>query len=265
MNKDVELSIRQMAESWRLVCTFHPGHTLAASDGVEYLFSGLPISFFNVALLTQYSVSSEALKSYGHDACAWASDKGVPWLLVVTHETLEAGVDASAVLDGCGLVPAMPLTGMHAQQVSPVSSIPEGLELILPQDAAGYLAMLDINSAADGMDLEACKDLLGKRSFWKDHFPVLGLAGDKPVCSAAVLMVDGYRYVVMVATHPEHQRRGYASAAMRHALDVSARVHGERPTVLHASDAGRPVYERMGYTTIATHTLFMEKKFLISH
>jgi hypothetical protein len=35
--------------------------------------------------------------------------------------------------------------------------------------------------------------------------------------------------------------------------------------VLHATDAGRPVYERMGYTTISTHTLLMEKRFLEGH
>ncbi len=52
---------------------------------------------------------------------------------------------------------------------------------------------------------------------------------------------------------------------MRHALEVAARVHGERPTVLHATDAGRPIYQRMGYEAIATHTLFMEKRFLAGH
>ena len=49
---------------------------------------------------------------------------------------------------------------------------------------------------------------------------------------------------------------------MRQALENAARVHGETPTVLHATDAGRPIYERMGYESISTHTLFMEKRFL---
>jgi hypothetical protein len=38
-----------------------------------------------------------------------------------------------------------------------------------------------------------------------------------------------------------------------------------KPTVLHATDAGRPVYARMGYDTIATHTAFIEARFLEGH
>jgi hypothetical protein len=37
--------------------------------------------------------------------------------------------------------------------------------------------------------------------------------------------------------------------------------------VLHATAAGRPIYARMGYETIAiaNHTVFMEKTFLSAH
>ncbi len=265
MNDGVDLSIRQFRDAWRLMCTGGTGHSLAAGEGIEYIFSGLPISFFNVALLTGRDITSDSLRAYGHDACGWASDKTVPWLFIVTHEALDAGIDAVAVLDGCGLAPVMPLTGMFAQQVAPVARVPDGLLLTVPDDDPGCAAVLDVNSLAYAMDLDAGKVLIGKRSFWNDHVPVLGVAGGKPASSAAVLMVDGYRYVALVATDPAQQRRGYAEAAMRHALEVAARAHGERPTVLHASDAGRPIYRRMGYDTIATHTLFMEKRFLVGH
>jgi predicted acetyltransferase len=69
----------------------------------------------------------------------------------------------------------------------------------------------------------------------------------------------------MVATEPAHQRRGYAEASMRHALEVASKRHGERPSFLHATDAGRPIYARMGYDTVATHTAFIEKRFLDGH
>jgi hypothetical protein len=70
------------------------------------------------------------------------------------------------------------------------------------------------------------------------------------------------RSVTSTGGGPVRALRGFADAAMRRALELAAQVHGERPTVLHATEAGRPVYERMGYTPISTHTIFIEKRFL---
>ena len=183
---------------------------------------------------------------------------------MVTHERLEPGVDAAATLDACGLAVVMPMTGMLARTVAAAATVP-GLQLTVPQDDSGCAAIVDVNALAYGMDLEASKPTIGPRTFWKDQFPVLGVAGGKPVSSATVLMVDGHRYVALVATEPGQQRRGFADATMRRALENAARAHGETPTVLHATDAGRPVYERMGYASISTHTLLMEKRFLEGH
>jgi ribosomal protein S18 acetylase RimI-like enzyme len=261
----VDFSIRQFTDAWRLMCADAPAAAISTGSGIEYVFSGLPIGFFNIALVTARDVSADTLTVLAREASGFASGRDVPWMFVVTHEALAPGVDPSSTLEACGLVPLMPLTGMRADAVAPAARIPDGLELTVPQDDAGCAAALDINAAAYGMDLEAGKALLGRSGFWKGHIPVIGVMDGKPACSAAVLWVDGHRYVAMVATDPAYQRRGFADAAMRHALDVAARADGDRPTVLHATAAGRPVYERMGYETISTHTVFMEKRFLEGH
>jgi len=265
MQDPVDLSIRQFIDAWRVMCSGAPGHVEAASDGVHYVFSGIPISFFNIALPTRRDIGADALQTHARDACAFASRHGVPWFFVVTHEGLAPETDASAILDSCGLAPIMPLTGMLAERIAPATTIPAELELAVPNDDEGCSAVIDVNSRAYDMELDASKPLLGRRSFWTDHVAVLGTTGGKPASSAAVLMVDGYRYVALVATDPGQQRRGYAEAAMRRALEQAAAAHGDRPTVLHATTAGRPIYARMGYETIANHTLFMEKTFLSAH
>jgi ribosomal protein S18 acetylase RimI-like enzyme len=258
----VGMSVRQFTAAWRLMCATSVGYTATSADGIDYVFSGAPIAFFNVAILNGRGISSDALQAYGTDACRFAASKQVPWLLIVTTESLAPGIDAVACLDGCALGPMMPMTGMLADRLTPAARAPENLRLTVPDDDRGCAAILDVNSLAYGMDLDAGKPMIGRPSFWQGHFPVIGIAGDTPVCSAAVMMVEGYRYVALVATDPEHQRRGYGDAAMRHALAAAAQAQGERQTVLHATDAGRPVYERMGYRTISTHTVFMEKRFL---
>jgi len=265
MNDDVALSIRQMDGAWRLMCADGPNPVVTATEGIQFIFSGLPLSFFNLAMLTESDISSDTLGTRAREACSWAAPRSVPWFFLITHERLAPGVDAAATLDACGLSAVMPLTGMvTARTVGDAPKVP-GLELTVPDDDRGCEAILDVNSLAYGMDLAAGKARLGSRAFWKDQFPVVGMADGKPVSCAAVLMVDGHRYVALVATEPGQQRRGFADAAMRRALQNAAADHGETPTVLHASDAGRPVYERMGYASISTHTLFMEKRFLEEH
>ena len=265
MSDSVDLSISQFREAWRVLCSGCPGSHFSDGAGVDYIFSGLPVAFFNVALVTARGLSRRALEQHGRSACAFASKTALPWLLVVTHEALAPGVDATAALESCGLLPMIRLTGMVAQSVSPGAPIANDVTFTVPEDDADCAAIFDVNAAAYGVDLDACKPVFGKPSFWADHVPVLGRVNRRPVTSAAVLMADGCRYVALVATDPAQQRRGYGEAALRYALDVAARRHGERTTVLHATDAGRPIYARMGYETMATHTAFIDHRLLAGH
>jgi GNAT superfamily N-acetyltransferase len=66
------------------------------------------------------------------------------------------------------------------------------------------------------------------------------------------MAIHGSLHVMCVATLPEWQRRGYAEAAIRYSLEDASRTTGLKRTTLHATEAGRPVYERMGYHETAT-------------
>lgn len=261
----VERSLGQFVGAWRLLCGAAPARRVATLPGLELAFTGLPIAFFNAAVVTQRDLSAADLAERARAALGWAGELGVPWMFLVTHERLRAGTDAAAVLDGCGLGPMMALTGMRATELAPPARSPAELALSIPSDDAGCAAILDVNAVAYGADLEASKALYGRRAFWSEHFPVLGRVDGQPASSAAVLMVDGCRYVALVASDPARQRRGYAEAAMRHALERAAAARGPCASFLHATDAGRPIYARMGYATVSTHTAFLEKRYLTGH
>jgi len=265
VNDPVQLSISQFVGAWHLMGRASSRYASATSNGVDLVFSGLPVAFFNIGVVTGRGLSASGLADSARHACGWAAAQAVPWLFITTRETLAEGVDATAALDGVGLAPMMPLTGMIASTVAPVARVPDGLQIATPDDDTACSVMTAINSKAYAMDLGAANAVVGSSSFWQSHFPVVAFSHGRPAACAAVMMVDGHRYVALVATDPELQRRGYADAAMRRALSDAAAVHGERPTVLHSTEAGRPVYERMGYRAIANHTVFMEKRFLEGH
>jgi GNAT superfamily N-acetyltransferase len=262
---DIDLTTTQLLGAWRVMCAGAPGYQQHSAGGVDYVFSGLPIAFFNVAMVTGRGVTAPALTAAGREAASWAAARDVPWMFVVTHDALEDGVDATQALDAAGLAPLMPLTGMRAAVISAPTSRPDGLRMEIPQDDDACADVLNVNALAYGMDLEAGQVLMGRRAYWDSHVPVVGSVDGTPVCCTAVMMIDGYRYVALVATDPAHQKRGYADAVMRRALELADERHGAHPSFLHATEAGRPIYERMGYQAVARHTVFLEKRFLEGH
>ena len=81
-----------------------------------------------------------------------------------------------------------------------------------------------------------------------DDLRLLGIGGD---AVAGSLDVDGTATILFVATDPPAQGRGLGTALMKQLLR-GARERGCDLSVLEASPAGRPVYERLGYRSLGT-------------
>jgi GNAT superfamily N-acetyltransferase len=69
------------------------------------------------------------------------------------------------------------------------------------------------------------------------------------VAVAGAIAYGGFCWVGLVATHPAAQGRGLATRLSQHLLDW-ATSHGCSTVALDASDAGRPVYERLGFRAL---------------
>jgi len=83
--------------------------------------------------------------------------------------------------------------------------------------------------------------------------------GGRPVASAGLFIMDWpphpfdpenerRGYVLNVYVEPPYRRRGLAHGLTEMCM-AEARRRGIRVVTLHASDAGRPVYESMGFKT----------------
>ncbi len=68
-------------------------------------------------------------------------------------------------------------------------------------------------------------------------------------------VVDGVAVVDRVATDPAHQRRGLGTAVMN-ALAVAAMDQGAVTAVLHGTEEGRALYERLGWQVHTKITSF---------
>ncbi|HLJ04818.1 MAG TPA: GNAT family N-acetyltransferase, partial [Acetobacteraceae bacterium] len=119
------------------------------------------------------------------------------------------------------------------------------------------MAFADLNSRAYAMPLEAGRDGLAGSVLWKSGmFSYLGLEDGVPVAAAATVATGNCLFLALVATAPEAQRKGYGEATVRKALFEGGRATGLTRTVLHATLAGTPVYQRIGYRKVASIGFF---------
>ncbi|EST20058.1 hypothetical protein M878_40315 [Streptomyces roseochromogenus subsp. oscitans DS 12.976] len=109
-------------------------------------------------------------------------------------------------------------------------------------------AYADLNSRAYGFPLEAGRDGLLGSTLWKNEVHAyLRVRDGVPVTCAATVEADRRLFVVLVATPPEWQRRGYTEAVTRKAHFEGARATGLTRATLHATAAGAPVHPRIGF------------------
>lgn len=112
---------------------------------------------------------------------------------------------------------------------------------------AGFPAPEEQGSARPLVDARA---LGGPLRFW------VGYVADQPVTCALSCLDGAMAGVHMVATLPTARARGYGAAI----TSAASAVDPALPTWLVASDAGRRVYERLGYTTVARYTLWRKER-----
>ncbi|HXY93201.1 MAG TPA: N-acetyltransferase [Acidimicrobiia bacterium] len=84
----------------------------------------------------------------------------------------------------------------------------------------------------------------------------VGRAGGRAVTVAMSIVGCGVNHVEFVATMPDARGRGYGEAVTWAATMAAP----ELPSLLIASDMGRPVYERMGYLALVRWTLLVGRR-----
>jgi ribosomal protein S18 acetylase RimI-like enzyme len=106
---------------------------------------------------------------------------------------------------------------------------------------------------AEVFEVEATPDTTLRRECLGDDFRVwVGRVDGRPVTTATAYIDDGFVGIYAVATARDARRRGYAEAVTWEAT----LCRPDLPATLQASEMGQPVYERMGYRTVAEFTVW---------
>jgi GNAT superfamily N-acetyltransferase len=245
----LEESNRQFITAWSMFCRRLPHGVVEELPGMVATFGHVALPFFNFCLLSSPVRDGEDLQRRVSAAVDYGEKSGFPWFVGLCEEWLPPG--SEEVCREHGLRRMMRLTGMAAERLAPSRRALPALHFRRVSDQAGCDTIADINSSAYGFPPELGRSL-SVMSLWDgESYPYIGFLDDDPVTCAATILVEGINYVGWVATLPERSRNGYAEAVMRHSLEQAVTRTGRQRTVLHATEAGLPLYKAMGYETAA--------------
>lgn len=244
-------SMEQLAAGWRtLVLDRDPGADVRDLPGVAVRWADSRFAFWNCVTLTEVDADPGLLDerlARAADVMRSKERPGFLWLFEdLLSEQARAGLAAAA--ERAGLEFAFPGTGMAGDLPSLSAPSHPGLEFVRVGTEEHLRAYADLNSRAYGFPLEDGRDGLLGSALWKDGvYAYLGLRDGVPVTCAGAVETDGRLFVVLVATAPEWERRGYGEAVTRKALYEGARATGLVRATLHATAAGAPMYPRIGF------------------
>ncbi|PWI15339.1 GNAT family N-acetyltransferase [Streptomyces sp. Act143] len=244
-------SVAQLSTVWRaMVLDRDEQADVRDLPGIAVRWADCRFAFWNAITLNEVGVDPELLEKRLAQAADIMRSKQRPGFLWLFEDLLadDAGAALDAAAQRAGLVHAFPGTGM-AGDLLPIPE-PHHPDLTFQRVTTGeqLTAYADINSRAYGFDLADGRDGLAGSALWKrDVYAYLALRNGTPVACAATVEAQGRLFVILVATEPGQQRRGYGEAVTRKALYEGARATGLTRATLHATVAGAPVYPRIGF------------------
>ncbi|MFG2134600.1 GNAT family N-acetyltransferase [Streptomyces sp. NPDC048751] len=244
-------SVEQLSTVWRtMVLDRDKDADIRELPGVVVRWADCRFAFWNAVTLTDVGADAALLEQRLGQAADIMRSKKQPGFLWLFEDLLAD--DARTALDEAaqraGLAYAFPGTGM-AGDLLPIPE-PHHPDLTFERVTTDeqLRAYADLNSRAYGFPLEEGRDGIVGSTLWKKElYAYLALRDGVPVACAATVEAAGRLFVVLVATDPGAQRRGYGETVTRKALYEGARATGLTRATLHATAAGAPVYPRIGF------------------
>ncbi|MFE7116048.1 GNAT family N-acetyltransferase [Streptomyces sp. NPDC057654] len=244
-------SMEQLVVAWRAMVLDHDANAdIRDLPGLAVRWADSRFSFWNCITLTEKEVTAPRMRRRLDEAADIMRAKKQPGLLWVFEDLLavdtRSGLTVAAEL--AGLQYAFGGTGMAGG----ILPLPEphhpDLTFVRVSTDEHLQAYADLQAGAYGLPVEDCRGgLVGSVLWTTEMYAYLALRDGVPVACAATSAAENRLFVSFVATDPQWQRRGYGEAVTRRALCEGARATGLTRATLHATEAGAPMYPRIGF------------------
>jgi len=246
---DAVESVEQFTSSWKLIIQDLPGAEIRDDAGLSFRWADHTFPFWNAIFVSEPVEEAGVLRRRLRTATTYMRKKREPGLVWIFEEYLSKSAQKKLpeILKEERLEFALPATGM-AGEIFPLQTPAHPTMHIAQVVNESMLRDYEqINCQAYGLPLELGNGALEPTLWIERSYSYLGYENGRAVAAASVMVNEGCLFLALVATRPEAQKLGYGEAVVRFALQTAHQATGLMRTTLHATDAGRPVYKRIGY------------------
>ncbi|WP_158942145.1 GNAT family N-acetyltransferase [Granulicella sp. S190] len=247
---ELEESLHQFVTTWRLLARPFPQADLSDKPSLAVSWPSTHFPFYNMVFLTEELRDTDVLGDRVREAATYLRTNQATGMFLVCLDRLNGTAENSfsSILKQEKLVPAIPMTGMAGDVLPLAGTAHPEVRFVRISDDKTIQTFAEINCAAYGLPAETALSLVKEHTLWSEHaYGFLAYVGDTPVATATAIVNDDCIFLFLVATMPDAQRKGYGNAVVRHALNTAYEATGIMRSVLHATEAGYPVYLRLGY------------------
>ncbi len=247
-----------LRESFRAIAASRTAGENRELRGLSIAAAGVAFQMFNAAFLSTPVASETELAQRISLASVHFAARGLEWAFWVCEDFMEprASRRSRQIFERNGLRFSVELPGMVAERIAPPVKPLPALEIHRVADAATRAAFCGIGSTCFHVPIAWLSEVFDGAGVWQRFNAHVAYVDGEPVATAATVLGGGAVGVYNVATLPDHRRRGYGEAVMRHALEEARREHGIERTTLQSTPAGYGIYERMGYHTVTRVSVY---------
>jgi ribosomal protein S18 acetylase RimI-like enzyme len=256
MNPEARELLDQYLSTWKVFTEDHGNADYAQLPGLVVRWTGSAFPFWNMIFLDEANVGADLLESRLRQAGAYMRGHSGVGFTNIFAEQLDADAlrDLPEIATRAGLAFGLYQHAMAGDILPLPDPSHSALRFVRVRTDEQLQAYADLNSLGYGFDLEMGRAGLRGSTLWKSDrmHAWLALEAGKPVACAATIEDQRNLFLALVATAPASQRKGYGEAVVRKALHEGGKATGLKRATLHATDAGFPVYQRVGYRKVGT-------------
>ncbi|MBD1889859.1 GNAT family N-acetyltransferase [Coleofasciculus sp. FACHB-SPT9] len=240
-------SNQQFINAWSYFASTCPEGEVLEANELVITWSGTDNFFINAVFFTESVRDEVELETKIKMAYDYAKKRNQPWWMIVAEDSIPEFLSPQLdeVFARQGLVPLLRMAGMATEQLLPSTRHSSKLNYVSVNNLEMRRAVADINVISSNLPLAPFREIL------ETVFGTLGFVENQPVSTAITFLINDEFYLGLVATLPDYRNQGYAEAVIRHSLEQAEQRYGKKRTALHATPAGFPVYQRMGYQPTA--------------